>query len=434
VFVSYRRDDVPDATYRLVDALISRFGKDDVFIDVDTIELGAPFADVIDDWVARCDVLLAIIGERWLDAKDENGARRLESPGDFVRLEIEAALLRDIRVVPVLIHNAPVPREADLPDSMAQLPGRNAIQITRTHWDLDVAKLMAAIERIAGERAAAASKMSGDPPLPAGERAHQSQPAPPASRDPVAHTAAGGWPAEAGASPAGPSGRPGRSPGNGRLLWRASGLAVAAAVVGTAIAVLASKGPSATPSQRTTQPTVTGSHPGSSAGPVAPAVSSSRTISTPSTEGSSGGSASSAIVAQQRHGSTAGKTASTSTLAGKTTSTSAPPGPLEVVSHYWEDIGAHHFSAAYVYLEPDSIGQSESQFVAGERAEGIEGAQFTGRTVSVNESSGRVNLESLVTRDVRNGCREWTGWYAMSALGGRWLVAKANIQPQQCRG
>jgi hypothetical protein len=152
VFVSYRRDDVPDATDRLAAALIARFGKEYVFLDVDSIEIGAPFASVIGSWVGHCDVLLAVIGRNWFGATDEDGRPRLDDPRDYVRLEIEAGLTRDIRVVPVLIHGVKLLRDAKLPKPLMPLLERNAVELSRAYWDFDVAKLLGAIERVAGVR------------------------------------------------------------------------------------------------------------------------------------------------------------------------------------------------------------------------------------------------------------------------------------------
>jgi Protein kinase domain/TIR domain len=148
IFISYRRDDVPDATDRLVEALVTRFGKQNVFVDVDSIEIGAEFAKVIGDYVARSDVLLAVIGRRWLDAVDDDGKRRIEDPGDYVRTEIEAALARDVRVVPVLVHGASMPRQAQLPDSLWPMVARNAAELPRQWFAPAVDQLIAAIERI----------------------------------------------------------------------------------------------------------------------------------------------------------------------------------------------------------------------------------------------------------------------------------------------
>jgi hypothetical protein len=158
VFVSYRRDDVPDATDRLAKSLIDVLGDERVFLDVDTIEIGAPFADVIEKWVGRCDVLLAVIGHGWLTATDDAGERRLENPKDYVRLEIEAGLSRDIRVVPVLVHDVPMPRASELPETLVPMLDRNAVKLSRTHWDFDVARLVSALQRIGVEKARKATE------------------------------------------------------------------------------------------------------------------------------------------------------------------------------------------------------------------------------------------------------------------------------------
>jgi hypothetical protein len=88
VFISYRRDDSSGNAGRLHDRLQREFGHDLLFMDVDGIPLGANFVKVLGEEVAKCDALLAMIGPGWLDARDENGKRRLESPDDFVRIEI----------------------------------------------------------------------------------------------------------------------------------------------------------------------------------------------------------------------------------------------------------------------------------------------------------------------------------------------------------
>jgi TIR domain len=163
VFVSYRRDDVPDATDRLVEALKNRFGDDHVFIDIDNIEIGADFQDVIGDWVSRCDVLLAVIGHNW-QARRAEGTPRIQDPDDYVRLEIEAALRRKVRVVPVLIHGAAMPTRNDLPESLVPLLRRNAKTLSRDHWRIDVDELVAAIGQIkesgTGLTAASPSRLS----------------------------------------------------------------------------------------------------------------------------------------------------------------------------------------------------------------------------------------------------------------------------------
>ncbi|HMH49234.1 MAG TPA: toll/interleukin-1 receptor domain-containing protein [Candidatus Acidoferrum sp.] len=103
IFISYRRDDSEGEAGRRFDDLVEQFGEDSVFMDVSAIAPGRDFRKAIDESVATCGVLLAIIGQNWGDAKNEAGRRRLDDPTDFVRLETASALKRDIPVVPVLI-------------------------------------------------------------------------------------------------------------------------------------------------------------------------------------------------------------------------------------------------------------------------------------------------------------------------------------------
>src|SRR5262245_32220300 len=101
IFLSYRRQESSHLAGRLYDRLADRFGEDQVFMDVDTLEPGADFAEAIFRAVASCQVLLAIIGPAWLSSADGQGRRRLDEPDDIVRLEIEAALERGVRVIPI---------------------------------------------------------------------------------------------------------------------------------------------------------------------------------------------------------------------------------------------------------------------------------------------------------------------------------------------
>src|SRR5437016_3542158 len=140
VFLSYRRDDSPDAAGRIHDRLVSKYGADRLFMDVDTIPPGLDFRKVIDEAVGRCQLFLTVIGPEWLTTIDRAGRLRLENPADFVRLEIEAALNRDIPVIPVLVGGADVPRPDQLPNSLQPLAFRNAIHVRRNpdfHHDVD---------------------------------------------------------------------------------------------------------------------------------------------------------------------------------------------------------------------------------------------------------------------------------------------------------
>lgn len=145
IFISYRRDDAEGQAGRLFDDLTQHFGDDAVFMDVAAIEPGRDFRRVIDEHVASCGVLLAIIGKIWLTAKDESGVRRLNDPMDLVRLETASALKRDIPVVPVLVHGARMPRAEDLPEDLKELAFRNGLELTHARWDSDVQVLVKAL-------------------------------------------------------------------------------------------------------------------------------------------------------------------------------------------------------------------------------------------------------------------------------------------------
>lgn len=152
IFVSYRRQETAHLAGRLYDRLADRFGEGQVFIDVDAIEPGVDFAEEIFRAVAACTVLLAVIGPGWLTAADERGRRRLDDPSDFVRLEIEAALSRGVRVIPVLAEGAVMPAREDLPGSLAGLAHLNALWIRHESFEADAGRLVAAIERVMAAR------------------------------------------------------------------------------------------------------------------------------------------------------------------------------------------------------------------------------------------------------------------------------------------
>lgn len=146
VFINYRRNDSEGEAGRLFDDLVSRFGDESVFMDVAAIELGRDFRKAIDQSVANCSALLAIIGLEWLEAKDASGRRRLDDPNDFVRIELASALGRDIPVVPVLVRGAKMPRVDQLPDDLKELAYRNAVELTHARWKSDVQVLVRALQ------------------------------------------------------------------------------------------------------------------------------------------------------------------------------------------------------------------------------------------------------------------------------------------------
>jgi TIR domain len=155
IFISYRREDAAYPAGWLFDRLAERFGDDHIFKDVDSIELGDDFVEVIGEAVGASDVLLALIGDRWLTLADERGNRRLDDPSDFVRIEIEAALQRKVRVIPILVEGAAMPREDQLPPSLTPLARRQALELSPARFSSDTHRLLKVIEKTLADAAPA---------------------------------------------------------------------------------------------------------------------------------------------------------------------------------------------------------------------------------------------------------------------------------------
>jgi hypothetical protein len=130
-------------------------------MDIDTLQPGVDFVEAIEQAVDSCQALIVVIGREWLTIHDAAGHRRLDDPADFVRLELESALARNIRVIPVLVQDAPMPRADELPPSLARLARRNAIELSDARWAYDVDRLAHTIQEILGEEAAAAPAAAG---------------------------------------------------------------------------------------------------------------------------------------------------------------------------------------------------------------------------------------------------------------------------------
>lgn len=148
IFISYRRDDSAGYAGRLYDRLAAHFGDEAVFMDVEGIEPGTDFVKAIEGAVASCKVLIVLIGREWLSATDASGRRRLDDPHDFVRLETSAALKRDIRVVPVLVDQAIMPEQQDLPEELQLLVRRQAVELNHKQWDATSSELIKTLEKI----------------------------------------------------------------------------------------------------------------------------------------------------------------------------------------------------------------------------------------------------------------------------------------------
>jgi hypothetical protein len=133
IFLSYRRDDSEDITGRIHDHLKAHFGGDAVFMDIVAIPLGVDFRRHLETAVSQCDILLAVIGEDWVNIRHREGPkageRRLDDPGDFVRIEVQTALDRGIPVIPVLVARATMPALEALPPELGQLAYQMAAEV-----------------------------------------------------------------------------------------------------------------------------------------------------------------------------------------------------------------------------------------------------------------------------------------------------------------
>ena len=170
IFISYRREEAAYPAGWLYDRLRDRYAGQ-VFKDVDSIRPGDDFVQAITEAVASCHVLLALIGDEWLTITDATGRRRLDDRGDFVRVEIEAALSRDVLVIPILIGRASMPQEHELPAGLAKLVRRQALELSPNRFDFDTGRLFQVLDSTLadmGARNATTQVMAtaSDPPEP----------------------------------------------------------------------------------------------------------------------------------------------------------------------------------------------------------------------------------------------------------------------------
>ena len=147
IIISYRRSDSAPVAGRIFDRLVQHYGKDSVFMDIDNIDLGVDFVEVLQDEVGKCDVLLAIIGPNWLNARDDDGNRCLDEPNDFVRVEIATALHRNIPVIPILLDGTKIPKSVQLPDNLKKLALRNALDVRHNSFHSDMDKLIQSLKK-----------------------------------------------------------------------------------------------------------------------------------------------------------------------------------------------------------------------------------------------------------------------------------------------
>ena len=198
IFLSYRRDDSAGHAGRLYDRLIEHFGANRVFRDLDSLGYGIEFFPAIREAIASCDVLVAVIGREWVTVTNAAGQRRLDDPRDFVRMEIVAALERDMPVLPVLVEEAEMPSDADLPPPLARLSQFNGLELSDSRWDFDVGRLVTALERFTPRAAPPSPPPPPPPPPPPTPLPPPPPPAPPAPPDGPDRAQDGGRSAPAG--------------------------------------------------------------------------------------------------------------------------------------------------------------------------------------------------------------------------------------------
>src|SRR5262245_43923330 len=150
IFINYRREDSISTAGRLHDRLSQTFGRKNIFMDVDHIPAGVDFVAHLNSQVAACNIFLVVIGPHWLEAKDENGARRLDNPDDFVVIEIATALARNIRVIPILVDGARMPKAGELPSSLKALARRQAVEVRQLHFGRDADALTERVNEALG--------------------------------------------------------------------------------------------------------------------------------------------------------------------------------------------------------------------------------------------------------------------------------------------
>jgi len=147
IFISYRREDSAGHTGRLNDRLTTRFGRESIFMDVDTIPPGVDFVEVIQQAVSSCDVLIAVIGRQWLSRDDGHAVQRGTHHTDFVRVEIATGLERQIKIIPVLVQGAAMPAEDQLPEDLKALARVNALELSDARWSHDTDHLIDTIQK-----------------------------------------------------------------------------------------------------------------------------------------------------------------------------------------------------------------------------------------------------------------------------------------------
>lgn len=232
IFISYRRQETSYPAGWLFDRLVDHYGDGQVFKDVDSVEPGDDFVEVIRNAVGSCEVLLALIGAQWATITDAEGRRRLDRSDDFVRLEIEVALERNIRVIPILVDGASLPSVEELPATLVKLVRRQTLELSPSRFEYDTNRLLKILNKTLG--GGAGDGPTADADLGAGTEPEDAHPIvdPPVRPRPVL--------LEAPPDPAPPT--PPDRPGDAGAPARHRGLPLAASLGAAGMAVVAISG------------------------------------------------------------------------------------------------------------------------------------------------------------------------------------------------
>jgi hypothetical protein len=172
IFISYRRDDSRHAAGRLGDDLAAVFGPARIFRDVESIDPGVDFEVALEQALKGCAVMLVVIGPRWLSITDKDGRRRLDQPGDWIRTEVARALARQVRLIPVMLEDTPLPDAALLPEDLRPLVRRQSLPLSDARWRGDLQRLVETLERIPGlERLPTPAPVPSPAPAPTSKKA-----------------------------------------------------------------------------------------------------------------------------------------------------------------------------------------------------------------------------------------------------------------------
>jgi hypothetical protein len=148
VFLSYRRSDAEAMAQTLFWCLLNQVDGIALFRDSDTLQPGMAYADIIDQTIANCDVVLVLIGKKWLNAKHADGRLRLADADDLVRLEVASALRQGKKVFPCLLNGARMPKAEQLSPDLQPVTRLHATPISQASFDRDVKPLVDALQQL----------------------------------------------------------------------------------------------------------------------------------------------------------------------------------------------------------------------------------------------------------------------------------------------